>query len=224
MANPSLTSNKPASKDQAKRVRTLTMEAAESALEDNAFTHDELQAVHANAGPYKAEFAESFIAFLRAFSRKVRGIVTPRRAEETGLVPANWRVKTDQPEGEVDLARLDYDYCPVHGSETYTGGDTMLERAATAHAIGSLGFAHELLKAQDQGKEIFPVESRGVHYFVMPLTVLLDARGGRPVAYFRWNGERWVLHFNWLDDDVFDSCARLVRVREAAAATAKAGE
>ena len=99
----------------------------------------------------------------------------------------------------------------------------MLERAAKEQAIGSLGFAKELLKAQDEGKEIFPVESRGKHYFVMPLTVLLDDDVGLRVAYFRWHGGRWVLRFFWLDDGFFDSGARLVRVRESAAAAA-AGE
>lgn len=216
--NPSLTSssNKPASKDQVKRVRTLTTEAAEGALEDNAFTHDELQIVHTNGGEYKAAFAENFIAFLRAFSRKLRGIVTPKRAEETGLMPQNWTVKEDRPESEVDLSRIDYDYCPVREGEPYIEFDTLLIRAAEEHAIGSLGLAADLIQAQKDGKEIFPVESRGKVVYVMPLTILLV--GVRPrfrrVACFFWDGFRWVLGFSWGVGGYFGSDVRLLRLRE----------
>jgi len=60
----------------------------------------------------------------------------------------------------------------------------MLQRAVEQKAVGSLGYAAELLKAQKQGKEIFPVESRGKHYFIMPRTRLLDRHGLPPRGLF----------------------------------------
>jgi hypothetical protein len=70
-----------------------------------------------------------------------------------------------------------------------------------------------LLKAQEEGKEIFPVKSRGKHYFIMPRTVLLDGRRLRMVACFYWRDERWVLDFSWLRG-AFRGSARFVRPRE----------
>lgn len=213
----SLTSSKPASKDQARRVRTLTMEAIEEVLENNEdFTHDELQLIHANAAPYKRELAASFKTFVKSFAKKLLGIITPVRAQDTALIPDNWTVKSDDLEGDINLANLDYSICPVKdGDGDYVNGDTMFERATKAHAYGSFGFAASLLKAQEEGKEIFPIESRGKHYFIMPRTVLLDGSRFRNITCFRWNDEsqRWVLRFSWVVND-FDRNARFVCPRE----------
>ncbi len=220
MPNTLLTSNKAATKAQFQRVRNLTKEAIdEASLEQEGFTHDQLQAIHANAAPYKRELAAIIIAFAHTFVKKLLGIVTPASAESTGLIPKNWAVmvrdgaKQDFPEGDVDLAKLDYSACPVRDGEGYINGTTMMARAKEAKAIGSLGLAAELLKAQDEGKEIFPVASRGKHYFILPLTELQDGGGHGFVAYFRWSGERWVLVFAWLGSN-FLSAGRFVRRSE----------
>ena len=157
------------------------------------------------------EITEVFVKF----AKKARGIVTPVAAKDTGLIPQGWKVRNDKPEGDVDLAKLDYSSCPVRDDEEYISGETMMKRAKEVNAIGSLDLAADLLKAQDEGKEIFPVESRGVHYFIMPLTELRDDdRGGR-VACFPWDGKRWKLNFNWLDIR-FDRDDRFLRRREPA--------
>lgn len=144
---------------------------------------------------------------------KLSGIVTPVHAENTGLIPKGWKVSKDRLEGDVDLAKLDYSTCPVLDNEEYISGETMLQRAVELGAIGSLGLAAELLKAQDEGKEIFPVESRGQHYFLMPLTELRGGGGSGGVACFGWGGERWGLGFRLLD---YRFCRRdrFVRVSE----------
>ena len=157
------------------------------------------------------ELEDEMIALLVRFSKKVRSIVTPVRAEDTGFVPGGWTVKSDNLEGDISLANLDYSSCPVREGDSYVGGDTMLERAGNAY--GRLGFAAALLKAQEEGKEIFPVESRGKHYFIMPRTILLDGGRYREVAYFDWDGERWVLNFDWLGS-YFGGSGRFVRPRE----------
>ncbi len=202
-----LTSKKNATEAQFRRVRNLTQEAIEAAnLEQAGFTHDDMQAIHANAAPYKKELAVAFIAFLTSFTKKLLGIATPVPADKTSLIPNGWTVKVresvpqDFPESDVDLSKLDYSLCPVRGSEEHINGTTMMARAREDKAIGSLGLAAVLLKAQDEGKEIFPVESRGKHYFIMPLTELQGVIGFGYVAYFRWSrGERrWVLGFGWL--------------------------
>lgn len=139
------------------------------------------------------------------------GIITPVRAQDSGLVPNGWEVKSDNLEGDINLANLDYSSCPVQAGELYVSGDTMLARAGNAY--GSLGFAAALLKAQVEGKEIFPIRSRGKHYFLMPRTILLDGNRRRRVACFGWDGGQWVLGFSDLDDD-FDDDGRFVRPRE----------
>ena len=43
-------------------------------------------------------------------------------------------------------------------------------------------------------------------------TILIDDDRNREVAYFNWNGKRWVLNFNWLDNN-FNDNDRFVRPR-----------
>lgn len=158
------------------------------------------------------ELEEELLAVIVRFAKKANGIITPVSAQDTGLIPAGWTVESDSLEGDINLANLDYSSCPVQeGDGGYVNGDTMLARAGNAY--GSLGFAAALLKAQKEGKEIFPVESRGKHYFIMPRTILLGGRRGRRVACFDWDGRRWVLGFRWLGVS-FDDGDRFVRPRE----------
>lgn len=222
MLNTLLTSEKNATKAQFRRVRSLTKEAIDEAdLEKEGFNRDELQVVHANAAPYKRKLAAIFIAALRSFAKKLFGIVTPVAAEQTGLIPQNWSVvvrngvKQDFPEGEVDLAKLDYSSGPVRGLWFYVRIKTIMAMARKdENVLGSLGFALELCKAQAEGKEIFPVESRGEHYFIMPLTELQGGDESARMAYFSWSvgQRRWVLNFCWLGVS-FGRRARFVRRR-----------
>lgn len=163
------------------------------ALKQSGVTKKQVQAALEYPG---TGLEDEFTAAIVKYAKKMSGIVTPGKAQDTGLVPKGWLVNRDKPEGDVDLAKLDYSACPVHEDEEYVSGDTMIKRAIEQKAIGSLGFAAALLQAQNQGKEIFPVKSRGKHYFIMPLTELQDADGRGRVAYFLWVGERWELHFS----------------------------
>lgn len=180
---------------------------------------DNWQTVVENGGLFQDQVVE---VVKKLVKKKASGIVTPRRAEETGLIPSGWSVyvtpegvRKDRPEGDVDLARLDY-VCPLRQEDgDWISGETMLQRAVELKAIGSLGFAAGLLKAQEEGKEIFPVKSRDREYFIMPLTELLVGIGDRDVAYFDWGAwsERWVLHFAWVGNHFFRP-ARFVVPRE----------
>jgi len=136
-----------------------------------------------------------FVTATESQTRKPLGIVSPVRAQDTGLIPKDWTVEADVPEGEINLAELDYS----------------LDRFQLARAFGSLGLAVELLKVQRAGKEIFPVESRGQHYFFMPRTILLDGKGNRYIPYFAWNGgsKQWVLNFS-KHHSLFLSVARFI--------------
>lgn len=146
-------------------------------------------------------------------STKHSGILTPIRAQDTGLVPEQWKVEKDELEGEVILAELNFDYCPVLDDEHLINGDTLLQRADEANVIGSLGLAAELIRAQDEGREIFPIESRDKHHFSMPRTILRSSHGGRHVPDFTWCRSGWILCFRGLDSGL-SSCCRLLRARE----------
>lgn len=194
-----------------------THERLLSAARKSGVTSQQFQVALAYPG---TELEDELLAVFVRFAKKVRGIITPVSAEDSGLIPNGWTVRVkdgvrqDFPEGEVDLAKLDYSICPVQdGDDHYVNGDTMLQRAIKAKAYGSLGFAAVLLKEQKEGKEIFPVESRGKYYFIMPLTELFDGRRDHRVACFDWGDERWVLSFPWLDSN-FNDNARFVRPRE----------
>jgi len=148
---------------------------------------------------------DDIAAILKKYSKLARGIVTPDPASLTGLIRTGWSVNVkngvaqDFPEGDVELANVDY-VCPLGPDDGNSiSYDTMMQRAIRLGAIGSLGYAAKLLKAQEEGKEIFPVESCGEHYFIMPRTELLDVNRGRRVAYFYWvvKSRRWVLDFGW---------------------------
>lgn len=159
------------------------------------------------------EFAANFVSKYHVPNKELSGIITPVRAQDTGLVPNYCTVESDNLEGDINLANLDYSFCPLReGEDGWVEIDTILERVGVAY--GSLGFAAALLKAQEQGKEIFPVESRGKHYFIMPRTVLNDLLlHHRKLAYFHWFSERWVLDFYWIGYDSRNG-ARFVLPRE----------
>jgi hypothetical protein len=139
------------------------------------------------------------------------GTVVPLRAEASGLIPSNWSlfvkngVRQDFLEGIVDLAKLDYK-SPLKNDEKFVRDGAMIERARLLNAYGSLGFAASLLKAQRQGFEIFPVDSRvrdsgsGIkHTFAMPNTTLLDDQGRHRIGSFAWSHEKefWVFRFTF---------------------------
>jgi hypothetical protein len=160
-------------------------------------------------------------AIIRKYANKVRGIVNAYPAVLTGLIPHGWSVNTknavpqDLPEVETELANVDY-VCPLkQGDSSYIDYDTMMQRAIELDAIGSLGYAFQLLEAQKQGKEIFPVASRGKHHFIMPRTELFVSNGHRNVAYFFWGSgsEEWICAFLW-DGSRFDRNARFLVPRE----------
>ena len=145
------------------------------------------------------ELEDELVGVIVRFTKKVKGIITPVRAQDTGLIPNGYTVKSDNLEGDVKFANLDYSSCPFRKGDYYVDGDKMLERAGNAY--GSLGFAAALLKAQEEGKEIFPVKSRRKHYFIMPRTVLSKIGGDNDiVAYFYWKGKKWALHYIWLKE------------------------
>ena len=148
--------------------------------------------------------------FLR-FSKRASGVFTPVAARETGLVP-DWceKIEKDELEGDVELAKLDFTYCPVHKGEEYVTGDTMLARAGKVVAIGSLGLGKIILDAQKEGKEIVPAD---VQVVILPRTILRYRIGYRHVPYLYRYGAQLVLNFIWLGNN-FDRDGRLVRPRE----------
>ena len=166
---------------------------------------------------------EEIAAILLKYTKMAHGIVTPVSAEDTGLIPKGYSVyvtpqgvRKDRLEGDVELGNVEY-ICPLRDYDgDYIDGEVMLERSVELKAIGSLGYAFALLKAQEQGKEIFPVESRrSLHNINMPLTELLIDKRVRFVAYFSWSEKTqcWVLRFRPVDGR-FYRLDRFVVLRE----------
>ena len=212
MDTTSLTSNGRPTRGQIRRVRNLAWEAVEETLECKfPFTYGQLQVVHTACGKFKAKFSVAFREFVFAFALKEAGFFTTVAAQKTGHVPPGWTVKSDSLEGEINLNNLDYSSCALCEGDELVDGATMLERAGDAY--GSLGFASVLLEAQGEGKEIFPVESRGKHYFLMPRTILLNENEKPFVACFLWGGKDWNLYYSPLSSDFGDS-DRFVRPRQ----------
>jgi hypothetical protein len=183
-------------------------ERLHAAARKSGITSGQFQIALAHPG---TELEDGIAALIVQFANKAGGIITPVRAQDTGLVPGGWSVESDNLEGNISIANLDYSSCPVRAGESHVSGHVVLARAGNAH--GSLGFAAALIRAQDRGEEIFPVKSRGRHCFLMPRTILLDDYRNRRVSYFNWRDERWVFYFRWLDSD-FDGDDRFVRPRE----------
>lgn len=206
----SLTSKKQPSEAQVRRVRTLTEEAVESVLEEkDTFTADQLQAVHSNGGLYKQEFAAIFWAFVLSFSRRQLAVVRPLRAQQTGLIPAGWTVEKDELEGDINITKLDFSYCPVV-KVAKVDGSAILREAAEQDVIGSLGFAKVVLDAQKEGKDIIPTELRGKIDIILPRTVLRDACTNCRVPSLVWDGGQWLLTFFFLLGD-FGAGRRTIR-------------
>ncbi len=96
----------------------------------------------------------------------------------------------------------------LKGSESYINGEEMVIRARTEFGANyGQEDAEWLLEHQAE----IPVDLQK-YYLVFPGTVWQDSRGVRDVPYLDWNGDQWILNFNWLDDD-FRSSGRLVRPR-----------
>ena len=87
-------------------------------------------------------------------------------------------------------------------------GDVMALRALELNANFGQHDAEYLLENQ----HLIPEEYQGKYYLVFPGTKWRDADGHVYVPYLYWNGDRWYLNFNWLDND-FNGNDRLVRPR-----------
>lgn len=202
MENSSLT---PSNKQVGKLYDRLLVAARKS-----GFSIEGFQAELARHG---TELEDQLLAILVSFFKKLLDIVTPPKAQDTGLVPADWKVISDDLETEINLANIDYSYCPVQGDEPYINGDTLPQRAKEVKAIGSLGFAKLVLDAQAQGKDIIPPKLQGKVYIVCSRTVLQDGDGHQRVVDLYWDSKRWALIFNRLDT-YFSHNSRLPRSRE----------
>lgn len=213
----SLTSTRNATKAQIRRMRTLTSEAIDTVLELGNVTYEQAQAAHGQGGLFKEGLVVLYNDYIRQFAKKALGIFTPVRAQDTGLIPDGYTLESDGPEGKINFANLDFNFCPVRdGDGIWVNGDTTMARSKEVQAIGSLGFAKLVLDAQKEGKGIIPVELRGEVYIILPRTVLRDRHGNRCVGFLHWDGEQWVLSFSWLDGNFghFGRSGRFVRSRE----------
>lgn len=138
------------------------------------------------------ELEEELSSVFFWFAKRMRGIITPVCAQDTGLIPKGWTLESDSLEGDIDLANLDLSSRLTQGSEWQIRVEEILTRAGDAY--GSLGFVAALIKEKEKGREIFPVRFRR-HCFVMPRTVLLDERRRRRVACFFHDFTQWCYKF-----------------------------
>ncbi len=180
------------------------------ALEKSGVTMDKVQIALGYPG---TGLEDDIVSSIIKYSNKASGIVTPISALETGLVPSGWVVVSDDLEGDIDIANLDFGYSPCEASESYISGDNMLKRATATKAIGSLGFAKYVLDEQAAGRQVIPEELQGQKYIICFRTILEGSSGRRHVAYLRWVGEQWVVGFRWIDSG-FDSSDVVPRLRK----------
>lgn len=90
--------------------------------------------------------------------------------------------------------------------ESSVNGDVMRLRAKELNVHTGQRHAEWLLEHQDR----IPKELRG-KYLVFPDTVWRDSVGYRGVPYLGWNGDKWCLNWNWLENDWNDN-DRLIRL------------
>jgi hypothetical protein len=154
---------------------------------------------------------DELAAVLVKYSKRALGIYTPVRAHYTGLVPDGYAVESDDLEGDVNVANLDFNTCLVReGDGDWMRGDPMRVRAKEVQAIGSLGFGKIVLDAQKEGKNIIPIELRDKAYIILPRTVLRDRDCVRYAACLDWISSQWVPSIDRLDQD-FSRGGRFVR-------------
>ncbi|MDP2709474.1 MAG: hypothetical protein Q8O93_05565 [bacterium] len=160
-----------------------------SAARKSGVSSKHFQAALAHPG---TELEDKLLDVIVQFAEKVNHFVTPVSAINTGLVPDGWKIVSDDLEGNISLDNLDYSISPPERCVETAKGTILSRHADTAY--GSLGLAAILLKKQEEGKEIFPVESRGVYFFVMPRTILLKSYKEEFISFFRWEDEskKWI--------------------------------
>ncbi len=130
------------------------------------------------------------------------GIVIPLSAIETELIPNRWSVESDDLEGAVHTAELDFSFSLCKSNESYIIGDMVIERAKSHSVLGSLGLAKIILDEQVAGRQIIPAQLQGVRQVIFPRTILRDVNGDRNFAYLRWCAG-WVLGFVRVDHSRF---------------------
>jgi hypothetical protein len=150
------------------------------ALEKSGVAKDKIQRALEFPG---TALEDEIVATIIKFSKQVSGIITPVSAIETGFVPNGWSLISDELEGDVDTTKLDFNFAPCNKIGSSISGDVMLERCiATPNIIGSLGFAAEVLNAQEVGRDIIPSKLKDRKCVIFPKTILRDIYGDRRVA------------------------------------------
>jgi len=91
-------------------------------------------------------------------------------------------------------------------SESCVSGEVMLERAKAMGDLAGQFHAERILRQQAE----IPEDWRPF-YLIFPGTGWQDSDGNRQVPYLNWNGDRWYLNWNWLEND-FNQNFRLVRL------------
>ena|GEM_PF-5308265 len=158
------------------------------------------------------EMEDEMVATIIKFYRMAAGIGVPLRAEDTGLVPNDWTVYSEELEGEINLAKLDFGYSPFPPGRSSISGNVMLKCAEEAGAIGSLGFARIAIDAEKRGEHIIPPEFHGERYIILPRTVLRE-HGTLYVACLRHAGMGLLLNFKSLAIG-FILGATILRIRD----------
>jgi hypothetical protein len=158
-------------------------------------------------------------------------IARPLPALETSLLgPNDWDIVKDELEGDLDIGRLDFRFCPRTardgvdtpqadaGSRGFVPGHPwnisprqMLARNRQAEAIGSIGLAKILLDAQDKGNDIIPRELRNKNYIVLPRTIVHSFDGYDWFPYLDSKNGEWKLFLTMGGDYEFICRARFIR-------------
>ncbi len=151
--------------------------------------------------------------------RQGGNIVRPLRAQDTGLLAKGHQILTDDLESSVNLANLDFSYCPVRGDENSIDSDTMFKRAKEVGAIGSLGLGKLVLDAEKEGKNIIPPDLRtdidkGGVVILLPRTIALSEDSGREVYVLGWYYGGWFVGYHGAGFSHFNRSFRFIRLRK----------
>ena len=120
-----------------------------------------------------------------------------------------WKLEDPTSEFAGEAGPLTLELCEfLESGESCISGEEMVRRAIGKGAALGQKHAEAFLKKYERW-----VPPKGVRYIALPGTILRDSDGDRLVPCLCWDGGRWWLGFDWLEND-WRGSDRLLRPRK----------
>jgi hypothetical protein len=117
-----------------------------------------------------------------------------------GLVPKGWEVVSDKPHSiDFPLEGLSFSVTACSDEEPWVGGIALIERSSGFGSSANMNLVEQILDSHSEGREIIPLELRGVKVLIFPDTIIKDEHGHEHFICLEWNKaeSKWTPTLVW---------------------------